>query len=298
MGAFPRFFLLTLALSAAGCGRIDLWRGAYYERAGRIEEALQCYASVADGRPSSSAAPEALFRAARLSAAALGDYDSARRWHERLIKNYAGQTKWRTRSELALFNTPNYFPLVEGAEWVEGDSDSGGANARIRVTCRAATPGPGYVLARTYFAGDQQVKSLSGSSVFRKEGLELREYPVPGESYGVILKYPFLTDAVWTLSKGGARFQCLIEGLAQVRVRAGLFRDCLKVRVTQAGRGEAWKVEYYAPGVGKVLTSVASAAGERRQTELLSYSLPGAEEKPPRAGLWARAKKMFSRSST
>jgi len=34
------------------------------------------------------------------------------------------------------------------------------------------------------------------------------------------------------------------------------------------------KSDYYAPGVGPVLTTLTSQAGEKRITELASYSIP------------------------
>jgi hypothetical protein len=139
----------------------------------------------------------------------------------------------------------------------------------------------------------------------------------------VILKYPFDKGSRWTSKRGGTGLIYVIDGWATVRVRAGEFKDCLKVREIQQGIDSSWKVDYYAPGVGKVLTTLATADMERRNTELLSYNLMNVAEKyaappmppgarpglsdgaaagrkksaarKPKKSLWDRTKAVFSR---
>ena len=60
------------------------------------------------------------------------------------------------------------------------------------------------------------------------------------------------------------------------------------------GLPSSWKVDYYAPGVGRILTTLATPSFERRNTELLSYDLgdgarePAVDERqtPGRARRW------------
>jgi hypothetical protein len=93
-----------------------------------------------------------------------------------------------------------------------------------------------------------------------------------------LLKYPFEKGTRWTTRRGGASVIFFIEGTETVKVRAGEFANCLKVREIQAGNESSWKVDYYAPGVGKVLTTLATPSTEKRNTELISYQLASDEE--------------------
>ena len=58
----------------------------------------------------------------------------------------------------------------------------------------------------------------------------------------------------------------------KLSVMAGDFRECLHVRSYVAGEGVV-KNEYYAPEVGRILTSITTKAGEKRITELASYNI-------------------------
>jgi hypothetical protein len=60
----------------------------------------------------------------------------------------------------------------------------------------------------------------------------------------------------------------------KVRVVAGEFEHCLKVQSGVSGIVGASTNEYYAPGVGRVLTTISTKGNENRVTELLSYK-PG-----------------------
>ena len=53
----------------------------------------------------------------------------------------------------------------------------------------------------------------------------------------------------------------------------GTFHDCIKVREAQAGL-PAWRYDYYAPGIGRVRTTVAGPRFEKPNTELKSAKIP------------------------
>jgi hypothetical protein len=168
---------------------------------------------------------------------------------------------------------------VVNGHWEEGDSDTGGRNALIRITCRPVEADPQAVLAvRSYYAGDTFLKQLSQNRIYRKENLELQELDKPKDAPTVLLKYPFETGASWSSRRGGRAVTFRIEGTRTVKVKAGEFKDCLVVREQQKGIDSSWKLDYYAPGVGRVLTTLATVAGEKRNTELLSYNLEGGYE--------------------
>jgi len=288
----PGLALLALAFFPTGCGRADLLTARHYERTGQYEKALRLYTRVADRHPRAGAAPQALYSAGRLAADNLLDYPFARRLFQDLADEHGRRGAWKEKAERALLNSPNYFPLIPGARWEEGDSDTGGRNASIRIQCEPLAGAPGsFTLARDYYAGRRQVDSLSSKKIYRKTGLELREAAGSGKAESVVLKYPLSPGATWPCAAG----PCEVLGTADVQVRAGLFRDCLKVKVPLPGVTSSWKVDYYAPGIGKVLTSAATATTEKRNTELLSYNLLDGKEAdyvPP--GLWARLASRFN----
>ncbi len=294
--------LLVMALfPLSGCGTAGFANARWDEHKGRYEEAVAGYLKTADAHANGFWKPSALFRAGVIASRKLSDDLSARQILQRLLDQYGNDGDWGPKTEWALLNAPNYFPLVSGGQWTEGDSDTGGRNARVDMVGKAADGDPTAVLmVRHYYAGQKLIEELSTNRTYRKRALELREYSIPGkEQYTVILKYPFERGARWISKRANAHLVYMIEGLATVKVRAGEFRDCLKVREYASGNESSWKVDYYAPGVGKVLTSLATASGEKRNTELISYQLSGKEEKyipvrdKSKKGLWKRLKSAF-----
>ncbi len=272
--------LLSLAglWALSGCAPLEYGWAARQERTGRFEESLKDFLRLADRHPDSGLAPKALFRAGRLASRVLQDQNLARETFQKIIDRYGDRGDWGPRAEWALFITPNYFPLTVNGEWEEGDSDTGGKNALVRTVCRPLKDDPwGALLARSYYAGGRFVKTLSINRLCRKRGLELREYSEGKDSYTVVLKYPFEKGQTWSSQRDGQKMVYTVEGFAAVKVRAGEFQGCLKVREQAAG-APSWKVDYYAPGVGRVLTTLATEAGEKRNTELLSYNLASGEE--------------------
>jgi VanZ family protein len=298
--------LLLCLAATAGCGRLSFTVAKVQERAGRPEQALKRYLQAADQSPRSRWAPDAYFRAARISADVFADYDSARRLYEQILTEYGDRKTWTARAEWGLFNTPNYFPLVKGGRWDEGDSATGGRNALIKIVSRSVPKDPGAVLfVHDYYAGRRRVKDLSVRKTYRKQDFELREFAAEGDAPTVVLKYPFEKGSSWSSRRGGTRLLYAIDGTETVKVRAGTFADCLKVREAQEGLTSSWKVSYYAPGIGKVLTTLGSPAGERRNTELLSYSLPdkgealavGAGAQGP-AAWFQKARRLFKKEAS
>ncbi|HRY28916.1 MAG TPA: VanZ family protein [Elusimicrobiota bacterium] len=274
-----RVALALSFLGVLGCGRLGFFKAERLEKAGRFEEALRAYVAVADQVPSGAIAPKALYAAGRLAGRTLQDYELARGLFQRLIDQHGDRKGWGDKAERAIFNTPNYFPLVVNGQWEEGDSDTGGRNAKIRIVCRVADDDPAAVLmTHNFYAGDKFQKNLSIRKRYKKEKLELREYLNDKSAPTVILKYPFEKGSRWTSRRDGRNFIFTVDGMAAVKVRAGEFRDCLVVREQMEGITGSWQLNYYAPGVGHVLTTLATSGGERRNTELLSYNLSGGHE--------------------
>ena len=92
-----------------------------------------------------------------------------------------------------------------------------------------------------------------------------------GRGATLLLSYPLEDGKTWASSGQEGRLEFRVEktGL-KIKVKAGEFSNCVKIRRRAAG-GPSWIYEYYAPWTGRVLTAVAGPGFENRVTELLSY---------------------------
>ncbi|HOW28705.1 MAG TPA: hypothetical protein PK876_09435 [Elusimicrobiota bacterium] len=266
--------LAVFILVLSGCGvRYDYARAQRLESKKRFEDALKTYQAVAQKDPKHALAPMALYRAGDLAAKVLGDYVLARRLYSTVMEQYGDKDHWGHKAEWALFNVPNYFPLIPESYWEEGDSETGGNNAKIKVVCKPSEEDPmSVVFVRNYYAGTKFISNLSINRVYKKINLELRESPVKGSQSTVILKYPLEKGTEWMTMRNKDKLRFSIDGFETVRVKAGVFPGCIKVREQLVGQ-DSWKYSYYAPGIGLVLTTQASDKSESRITELLAYNL-------------------------
>jgi hypothetical protein len=71
----------------------------------------------------------------------------------------------------------------------------------------------------------------------------------------------------------------VVSNTESIKVRAGRFDNCLKIEFRRSDLPYSLQYYYYAPGVGKILTTTSSREEkkETRQTELLSYNIPQME---------------------
>ena len=259
-------WLCGLLLGCSAQGKLD--RAVRWEDRGLYPRALEVYEGFAGGRPGHPRTPEALYRAARIYQKRLQRYEEARDLFERVARGYP-QTPWAKFSREALMDCPDYFPLEPGGRWIYGDSQSGGNNMRAEYAVEAATSAAGVRMIQKIYAGKRFFQTLE-RRYLKSEG-ELREFLSP-EDYTVILKYPFIKGHSWSSLRGGTRLAYSIEeDRAAVRVRAGEFLHCVKVREQPEGASPSWKYDYYAPGVGRILTTVAGKGFENPNTELISY---------------------------
>ncbi len=265
----------------AGCGpQSQLNQAKRLEQKGKFEKAFHAYQKIAAKSPKSPAAPEALFRAGLMSQRHLNDCYMAGAFYDRVIEIYSQSEPWARAAVLQKQNCPDYYPLVVGTEWLEVDSETKGKNARIQTVCKAlpessgTLPSEGGILRKTYFAGDKESSSLE--LIYRKIQGELQELRTLEDPVGkVVLKWPLETGQTWKTRPGNATFVYEIESVKEkVKVEAGEFENCVKVGFTISGIAGASTHEYYAPGVGRVLTTVSTKGSEARVTELLSFK-PG-----------------------
>jgi len=273
-------FLIIVLLSGVGCGP-----AGQFSRARKVEgkkkyyDAWIRYQTFAADYPSHKLAPQALFRAGLVAKLHLKDCYMAQTFFERVVERYPQSEPWARAASLEKVNCPDYFPLIPGSQWVEGDSDTKGKNARVEIICenvsgpKKGLPSEYGRLVRAYFAGKK--KSHATQYVYKKVGSELWEFSSESDPrYKVVLRWPFEPGLRWKTKMRGRTFRYEIKSISKkVKVVAGTFSECLHVRSSIEGIPGAFTNEYYAPGVGRVLTTVTTKNAEKRVTELLSFDL-------------------------
>lgn len=254
--------LLVVALSA--CGPYS--KAARLERKGDGLAAAGAYLEAARSRPADARAPEALWAAGRLFAEA-GRCDDALVALEDLAR--LQPEPWRSRAKRRMLECPDFMPMQAGWSWTYGDSATGGSNMRQEARVEAAAESGGVLELKT-FAGKKHFSTMKKD--IRK--LDWRIEEVEGEGSTVVLRFPFREGTAWSSSRGGREVRFRIDdSSATVEVQGGRFSGCLKVREQIEGFS-SWAYVYYAPGVGRVLTSAAGPGFETRNAELLKYERP------------------------
>jgi VanZ family protein len=257
-----------------GCGAgNELKKAAQLEDGGYLVEAAMKYESVYKRHPGSERAPEALYRLGRLYRDRLKLYSQAGHYFSAVIDKYPGSSSWVNLSKYGLLTSPDYFPLTDKSFWIEGDSQTGGRNMRAEWVCQEISPNV-HTIVKRISAGDRLVAQVKRA--YRKEDLEVREYAdARTERYTVIMSYPFIEGRSWkNLQDGKLISYKIVSRIAAVKVKAGEFANCLKISEESSAAPGSVKYNYYAPGVGWILTSVAATGGkEHNNTELLSYRI-------------------------
>jgi hypothetical protein len=144
---------------------------------------------------------------------------------------------------------------------------------RAEWNCRAVSSGT-VSIQRRVFAGKAVVTDIT--RYYRKENLEVREYTAAaGPQFVTLLAFPFEEGKSWKSRRDGFTVMYTVAARkCSVTVKAGSFNDCLKIGEENPAIPGSIKYTYYAPGVGWVLTTIASGSGKEHQnTELLSYKI-------------------------
>jgi len=268
-----------LAFSLVSCGPdFQFNKARKKEDQGKYSEAWTLYQEFVAKNTKHFLAPEALFRAGWMAQQGLEDCHVATVFYDKVRTQYPQSEPWARAATLQAQNCPDYFPLIPGSQWEEGDSDTKGYLARTLTKCLAlkqtknVIPSQAGELVRETFAGRKKV--FSNSYVYKKENKALNEYFTEDDSRSKpILKWPLTVGRTWRTRLQGRFFNFEIISLNEtVKVKAGTFENCLKVR-SAIERSPGARFEYYAPGVGRVLTTLSSQKGEKRNTELMSYKI-------------------------
>jgi hypothetical protein len=256
--------VFAVLLAAGGCApRYD--DAVVLEGQGRLLKAAQKYTAFAQAKPRDPAAPKALMAAAQIYSLKLGLCAESRPLLENLARNYR-DFKMPGDVFRQIFICPDYFPAGPGLKWTYGDSQTFGRNARQETEVTDHVSG-GAALSIAFYAGHTLVNKQKKN--YRFSAMDFMERQNGKDT--VLLSYPLEAGKTWTTSGPEGRLEFRVEqtGL-NVKVKAGTFEDCVKIRRRVAGQ-PSWVYEYYAPWKGRVLTSVAGKGYENRIMELISY---------------------------
>lgn len=275
------YFVLLFALAAApACGpRSQFQKAQKLENKEDYYNAWKAYQQFAAEHPDHALAPEALFRAGWVVQRHVKDCFMAGVFYDSVAERYPDADPWARAAFHQKRNCPDYYPLLPGSNWVEGDSETDGKNARIEITCEPIKKAPGSlpsesgVLKRVFYGGEK--KSHETTFVYKKSDEGLFEFASEEDPSGKrLLAWPLTAGTKWTTKSGGRLFHYEITDVDRtVKVSAGEFKDCLRVSSFVEGYAQASTIEYYAPNIGRILTSVAVKGVEKRNTELLLFQI-------------------------
>lgn len=284
----PALLVLTATLHFWGCSdRYDFDGAAKLAVVGRHLDAAARYERFADSRSSHELTPEALLRAAEIYNYKLRLPAKAASLYRRLQKDYSSDAAVVERAAKGLLISPDYFPLFNGAEWVEGDSATGGSNMKAVWTAQEISTGV-FRVEKKFFAGHKVVTTRRNYFTFKGYALiESAFIPQPAiatataalaasePSDGAFLEYPIYHGKKWRRRDGSRVAEITAEFVSEpVVTRAGTFTECLRIAERYSDSPGVTRYNYYSPYVGWALTTISVARGEHRNSELISFKLP------------------------
>ena len=263
-----RSLTLLLAALAAACADSDFSAARRLEDKGEPLKAVARYDAYLAKHPDAALAPEAAYRSGKLYAEAMGRCPEAQGRFETAARSSG---PWAEPARQALMSCPDFFPIASGAKWTFVDTLSGGVNMRLETSVTQATGTSAGLVAGQFYAGDKAFRDY-------RRRYEISDWTVWEDEEGVkspILRWPYAKGRTWTAQKPQGTVTYTIEADdAKVKVKAGAFTGCLKVRSRVAGY-ESWVYEYFCPGVGRVKTSVGVPGVENPNTELSKFERGG-----------------------
>lgn len=260
------FALPGFVLCLAACGtNYHFEEASKLEKQGQLLKAAAYYKLFADKNPGDPKTPGALFRAAEIYSRDLCLCRESKPLFERLLRSYPDASV-RDAALKGLFICPDYFPVDRRLAWTYGDSATGGANRTDETRVLGLKAGVAMTGTTIYAGKEVAGKQTRNYKLWNNDLIETQD-----GFDTMILRYPADRGRSWTSVSGAqkAAYTIIATGLT-VKVRAGEFGNCIKVKRQLAGM-DSWIYEYYAPWTGRILTSVAGKGYENRDTELLKY---------------------------
>jgi hypothetical protein len=257
--------ILFILSFLSACGRIDFNEAVMLEKQGMPARAAETYEAFADKHPEDAKAPNALLNAAGIYSDIFHLCHKSKPLYERLVREYPdypllGQAKKN------IFMCPDYYPLSSKDKWVYGDSQTGGENMRQNVKLLSYN-NAAFMMETSFYAGRQFVQKILNIYTFSDNDVLRKEK----NSNVIIIKYPLVKHKKWVskIENKKINYEIVATGI-EVEVKAGVFTNCVKVKERERN-SPSWVYTYYAPWVGKILTTVSGKGFENRVEELISY---------------------------
>jgi len=261
---------IAAAFLLAGCGMdADFKQARHLDESGEKMRALKTYERFLQRHPDDPRVEEASYRLGLIYSHALNRCPEAVKYFERAAR-FEGRRAADSRFEL--MNCPDYFPIRQDAKWNFVDSETGGNIMRLQIqVARSSGSASGEVMG-WYFAGETRDRKYWRG--YSKSEWTVWEQVEKGGRKAPILKYPFQKGRSWSVKRGENTDEYKVVGTGQtVKVRAGTFHDCVKVKVHTQGF-PSWINQYFCPGVGRVKTTIGVSGAENPIEELAEYRQP------------------------
>jgi len=250
-----------------GCGIDSQFKSAekLIEK-GKFSEAIQKYEKIIKKNPESPRVPESVYGIARIYHKNIGDIVAAKKDYRRVINDYSG-SEWAKSSKEALLEIADYFPLVKFAKWVEVDSDTSGKYMTAKNEIIGMS-GDIFEMTRNLYT---RCNFISGfRKYYKKTENGFYETDKDGKIISTIMLLPVEAGKEWLV--GNVKY-AIVSKNEEVTVTAGKFSNCVKIKKQLIG-APSWSYEYFAPEVGKILTTQSSGSAEKRITELKEFNIP------------------------
>ena len=260
-------FVLLAAVSLAGCDTYHFLSGTVHEDARRPIKAIKHYEAFLASRPKDPRSCEVRLRAAELYRTFFFRCSDARRHYEAAARDFPHMTACVDLAKVGLLNCPDYFPLELNRTWVYVDSDSKGKSMRLDWQLMKSSGAAGGVITTALFAGNKRIREAR--EIYRKEDWAV--WRTDGPRPEPILRYPYAEGQAWRIRGAMAKEWTVVASSVAVKVAAGSFSECLKVKENDLRYKGSWRFDYYCPGVGRVKTTVGGPGFENPNTELSRF---------------------------
>ncbi|PIS47996.1 MAG: hypothetical protein COT17_00525 [Elusimicrobia bacterium CG08_land_8_20_14_0_20_51_18] len=256
--------LPLIALFAVSCSKDYFREAEQLQKENQLLKAAQYYEAFAEKNPDDAVADIALYRAALIYSEKFEMCARSAEIFEKLVRDYP-KSEFHDPAYTRVFVCPDYFPVDKVSKWYYGDSQSQGKNARENIFIKARDKDTARAEYSLY-AGRRLVDRHERKYGFK----DLVFVESRGKEKTPLIRYPVKKGIEWRSYKDPGVYYKISETGVKIKVKAGEFGNCVKiVEVNQAaGYG---LVSYYAPAVGRVLTSIDSGGTENKIMELLKY---------------------------
>ncbi|MFA5780115.1 MAG: tetratricopeptide repeat protein [Elusimicrobiota bacterium] len=259
--------LYSLFSALTGCGVDYQFKSAEKLKAsGKFSEAIQKYEKIIEKNPVHPRVAEAIYSIARIYHQNIENVPEAKKSYKRVVNDYPN-SGWVENSKAALLEIADYFPLVKFAKWIEVDSDTFGKYMTAKNEIIAVTDDIFEMTRKLYTRGN----FISGfKKYYKKTKAGFYETDKDGKIISTVMLLPVDADKEWLV--GNVKY-AIVSKSEEVTVAAGKFSNCVKIKKQLIG-APSWSYEYFAPEVGKILTTQSSGSTEIRITELKEINIP------------------------